>query len=282
MKQFTKSAGAIAFAAIFAIALSCSDQPVEPAVADEITDQVRAQFKDLGFDVSDMSIVTERNPLTGESGIKYYLLEGDIAITQENFERMLSSNVHHVGAVGEQYRTNNLVSGGNRTISVIGYTGGSNALTTKMRTALQMAIDNYNALNMGLTFTLAFRTSTNADIVVYKSPGGAGGVAGFPSGGDPYKWVQIFSQTNNYSTNVNEHVITHEIGHTLGLRHTDYFDRSLSCGRGGNEEAGDDGAIHIQGTPTGYDANSIMLSCFSSSENGEFGNYDVTALEYLY
>jgi hypothetical protein len=282
MKQFTKSAGALAFAAIFAIALSCSDQQVKPKVPDEVSDEVRAQFKELGFDVSDLRIVNEKNPLTGETGIRHYLLEDDIAITEENFQRMVSSKLHHVGAVGEQYRTNNLVTGGNRTISVIGYTGGSNALTTKMRTALQMAIDNYNALNMGLTFTLSFRTSTNADIIVYRSPGGAGGVAGFPSGGNPYKWVQIFSQTNNYSTDVNEHVITHEIGHTLGLRHTDYFNRSLSCGQGGNEQAGSDGAIHIQGTPTGYDANSIMLSCFSSSETGEFGNFDVTALEYLY
>jgi hypothetical protein len=169
-----------------------------------------------------------------------------------------------------------------QTITVIGYTGGSNALTSKMRTALQMAVDNYNALNMGLSFTLSFSSSTNADIVVYRVSGSAGGSAGFPSGGNPYKWVQIFSGTNSYSTDVNEHVITHEIGHCLGLRHTDYFNRSLSCGSGGNEGGGGVGAIHVPGTPTGYDAASIMLSCFSSSENGEFGNYDRVALEYLY
>lgn len=271
----------MAFAAIFAFALSCSDQSVSPA-PDEISDEVRTQFRDLGFDVSDMKIVKHTNPLTGQPAIKHYLLEGDIAISQENFGKMLASKVHHVGAVGEQYRTNNLVSGNPRTISVIGYTGGSNALTTKMRTALQMAIDNYNALNMGLSFTLSFSATTNADIVVYRVSGSAGGSAGFPSGGNPYKWVQIFSQTNNYSTDVNEHVITHEIGHCLGLRHTDFFNRSLSCGTGGNEGDGGYGAVHVPGTPTGYDANSIMLSCFSSSETGEFGSYDVTALEYLY
>ena len=53
-------------------------------------------------------------------------------------------------------------------------------------------------------------------------------------------------------------------------------------GQCGNEGDGGVGAVHIPGTPTGIDANSIMLACFGSGEDGEFGSYDVTALEYLY
>ncbi len=270
----------MAIVAIFGIAQSCSDESLRPSPADDLTDDVREQFKALGFDVSDMQIVDLHNPLTGQTE-RQYLLEGDIYISAETFADMRNSDVHHIGAVGEQYRTTNLVSSP-QTITVIGYTGGSNALTSKMRTALQNAIANYNALNMGLSFSLTFAASTNADIVVYRVGGAAGGSSGFPSGGNPYKWVQIFSQTNNYSTDVNEHVMTHEIGHCLGLRHTDWFNRSLSCGSGGSEGTAGVGAIHIPGTPTGFDANSVMLACFSSNEDGEFGNYDRVALEYLY
>ena len=280
MRKFNKATVAMTIVIACGFVLSCTDQEVRPTEKG-ISKDVIAKFQELGFDVSDIRRVPDDNPFTGNQGKYNYVLEGDIVITPETFEAMQHSDVHHVGAVGEQYRTNNLVSSP-RTISVIGYTGGGNALTTKMRTALQQAVDNYNALNMGLSFTLTFAANTNADIVVYRVGGGAGGQAGFPSGGNPYKWVQIFSQTNNYSTDVNEHVITHEIGHTLGLRHTDYFNRSLSCGSGGNEGDGGVGAIHIPGTPTGFDANSVMLSCFSSSENGEFGSFDIVALETLY
>ena len=207
---------------------------------------------------------------------KTYIVEGDIALNANQLNNMSTSNIQD-----KQYRTNNLVSN-NRTINVIGYTGGSQALTSKQRTALQYAINNYNNINIGLTFTLTFGTNyTPYDIVVYQTKNGqAGGVAGFPSNGNPYKYVQIYDGMEQYSVDTNEHVMTHEIGHTLGMRHTDWFSRQ-SCGQSG-EAAGSDGAVHIPGTPTGYDSTSVMLACFGANEDGEFNANDVTALNYLY
>ena len=148
-----------------------------------------------------------------------------------------------------------------------------------------LIINNYNRLNLNINFSLTFGTNyQNKDMVVYNNtvnnPSGAGGSAGFPSGGNPHKFVQIYG-LSNYNTNVIEHVITHEIGHSVGFRHTDYFSRQ-SCGQNTNEGTAGVGANHIPGTPTGYDSTSIMLACFSSGEDGEFNSNDITALNYLY
>ena len=240
----------------------------------EISDQIRKKVSDLNFN----SKHVEKNSMLLPDGsfTENYLIEGDIVMTEEQMNTMSTKPI-----TDKQYRTYNLVSTP-RTVNVIGYTGGSQALTSKQRTALQWSIDNYNALNIGITFTLTFGTNYSPyDIVVYQNSNGqAGGVAGFPSNGNPYKFVQIFSGMEAYSTNTNEHVMTHEIGHSVGLRHTDWFSRQ-SCGQSG-ESANPDGAVHIHGTPTGYDSNSIMLACFGANEDGEFGANDRVALEYLY
>ena len=187
----------------------------------------------------------------------------------------------------KQYRTNNLVRR-NSTIDVIGYTGSGFALTQRMRTGLQWAVNNYNRINTSLTFRLTFTASTNGDMVIYNAGGsGAGGSAEFPSGGNPGKFIRILGGMASQNNNVNEHVIGHEMGHALGFRHTDYARRRCD---GSNEgTAGSIGAINIPGTPTanrwgqnGLDSGSLMISCFDGSEDGEFSRFDIIALEELY
>ena len=107
--------------------------------------------------------------------------------------------------------------------------------------------------------------------------------AGFPSGGNPYNTVKFNRTYQNYSLNFVTTVMAHEIGHCIGFRHTDYMDRSFSCGGSpSNEGASTVGAIHIPGTPTGPDAASWMLACLSATTNRPFNSNDKVALGYLY
>lgn len=180
----------------------------------------------------------------------------------------------------KQYRTRNLVSA--RTITVLGYTGGGgNGLDQTAQQGLRQAVDSYNSLGLTLRMNLSFGTNYQAaDLVVYvRGDLGSGGLAGFPSGGRPYKWARIGPSVSNNGVTYSKHVIAHEMGHCIGLRHTDWFRRSCD---GSNEGQSSEGAIHIPGTTTGVDRSSIMISCAAFGSSGRFSNDDVTALRYIY
>ncbi len=177
----------------------------------------------------------------------------------------------------EQYRTTNLV-GTSVTKICINPTSLFNSYS-QLSQGLDLAIQNYNALALRIFFARGPTTGCTANISIQTTTG-VGGSAGFPSGGLPYGTIRIGTGLQSYSLDVNEHVITHEIGHTLGLRHSDYYSQT---GCGVNEGTLGVGAIHIPGTPTTATVGgSIMNSCTPSNPTGEFTSSDITALNYLY
>jgi hypothetical protein len=200
----------------------------------------------------------------------------DAHVTLEASREMLEPGKESL----EQYRTTNLV-GTNITKICVVPSSQFNSYS-RLSAGLDLAIANYNGLGLRLTFVRGSASDCTATINA-RTTTGTGGSAGFPSGGKPYGTINIGTGLQNYSDDVNEHVITHELGHCIGFRHSDYYNRAISCGSGGNEGASNVGAIHIPGTPTDARVGgSIMNSCFRSTESGEWSSSDKTALNYLY
>ncbi len=264
---------AICMAVLFT---SCKRESIDQSNPNEIPAAVLKQIADKGF--------STENARKVEGG---YLVEGDIILTPENLGSTSTSPTLLI-ANNEQYRTTNLVKGLPRTItvSVSGTLGGLAVWST----ATDNLISRYNALNLQLHFTRV-ASGGNVDIIGFDQGPSGGyitlGSSGFPdAAGNPYNQIKMNTNAQAYGSNPNAGYITsvlqHEMGHCIGFRHTDYFNRALSCGGSkSNERAGTIGAILIPGTPSGFDSESFMLAC-SAGTDRTFNPNDVIALNYLY
>jgi hypothetical protein len=265
----------VAVACITAATLvACKKDAKVSTQNDAISQETMAKIKTLGFSTTNVQKVDEG-----------YLVEGDIVLTDANLNGANDNKLLRI-ANNEQYRTTNLVTGLPRTITVA---------VVKLGTAYiqgtDLAISRYNALNLQLHFQRVTSGSANITIRGFNQPPSGGyitlGSSGFPtSTGDPYSTIKMNTNVYAYGSNPNVNyvgsVIQHELGHCIGFRHTDYMDRSYSCGGAySNEGASNVGAILIPGTPSGPDANSWMLAC-SNGGDRTFNSNDVVALNYLY
>jgi hypothetical protein len=250
-----------------ALAFGCGAAPA-PSGADD-NQEIIDNLVQAGFPINDIRVY-DGKVYVGNDG------EVNLQASQEMLEVDPSANGE------EQYRTNNLVGTNITNICVNGA-----AFTGKFSTALTNAIANYNNLGLRwhMTRTSGSTTGCSATITARVSTG-TGGVSGFPSGGRPFNTINIGSglQASTFATATVTHVITHELGHCVGFRHSDFFNRAISCGgAASNEGDGGVGAVLIPGTPSGATVGgSVMNSCFRTVETGRFTSTDITALNALY
>lgn len=263
MKQIIKASIYLLVAGLFFS--SCKKNSVASSDTQEVSTDVLTQIKALGFSTD--------NVFKEDGG---YIVEGDIFLSLQDLTTQKTAH-NLVVANEEQYRTTNLVTGLPRSISI----SVSGTVSSAFSNAVNAAIDRYNAENLLLTFKRV-PSGGNINIRIVNT-GQYIASSGFPtSTGDPYNEVKYAKKYTNYGLDFMTTVVAHEVGHCIGFRHTDYMNRSYSCGIGGNEGDGGVGAIFIPGTNPGPDPNSWMLACLSATTNRPFNANDKIALNYLY
>jgi len=260
MKNWTKAC------LIPAIALFACDDPVAADVHEQ-NQEIVENLRIAGYPASEIEVRADS-----------VIVGGDAVVTLEASREMIGEHDEHALEF-RQYRTTNLVGPEVKVICVDGskYTG-------TMGAALDKAIANYTDLNLSFDMVRTSGNDAGCDAEITMTiKGGAGGSSGFPSGGLPYGAVNVGKSTASYGLAVATHVITHELGHCVGFRHSDYYNRTISCGTGGNEGDAGVGAVHIPGTPTdAVNDGSVMNSCFNQGSTGQWTSSDLTAVNSLY
>jgi hypothetical protein len=262
MKKFLS----LAAIAVIGVVFSCQTDD-ELTSENAVSNDALAKIAALGFSTQNVQRIDDA-----------YLVEGDIILHDQDLNGTADRRELRIAEV-EQYHTYNLVKGLPRVISV----SMSSDAPAGLSAALDHAIARYNAQNLNISMQ---RVSSGGDINVrLVNTGQYIASAGFPtSQGDPYGEVKYAKRySTGYSDGFMTTVLAHEMGHCIGFRHTDYMNRSYSCGgTGGNEGSGSVGAVHIPGTPTDPDRASWMLACLSATTDRPFNANDKTALSYLY
>ena len=277
MKFLTLMAACITIVCLNACKENSTEKITETTVKDPVGADKIAQIKALGFSTNGVIKTADG-----------YIVEGDLLLTEENLKGLPVGTSLNI-AETEQYRTTNIVRGLPRVVTI-----SLTNLPQKFSDAANAMISRYNSLGLRLTFQRAAAgTRGNIDLLGFSEPADINGlvtlgIGSFPNAsGAPGSRIQMNTHPDAYGGRTTAYitsVIQHEVGHCIGFRHTDYFNRDFSCpfdARTNNEGQGANGAIRIPGTPSTADAGSFMLAC-AGSGSGTFNSNDIIALNYLY
>lgn len=220
-------------------------------------------IKDLGFDA--------RSAVDAGEFIR---VEGDIILAKASLTAKVDTGRSAPRPrVSYQWRTDTLVSAAKIKAIKVDLSGISSQ--SAWTTAARAAMTEWNSINGS---SIRFVEGTPADISLsfYSTDPNLFAVATFPSSnpGVPGSTIRInTSFSGNTSSSAKVMVLVHELGHTIGFRHTNWQQLGETQYPGG--------ATLISGTPQ-TDGNSVMNGGTAGAEWNGFSAYDKTAARNTY
>jgi hypothetical protein len=254
---------------LFVFVYSCKKNDVKNEGPEQTqTNEVLRRILDLGFREKDIVEYPDR-----------YVVQGDIAFLKN--DPGLNS-----GIKTKQTRSNNTVAVNNTLIRVF-VNNNFPTLFNNIVTALDDAIIGLNSIGSELFFVRT-TNQNEANITITMDNGirwhpelqreiELCGLGGFPfSDGRPFNQIRISEQTL-HGNGITSHwqlvfLLSHELGHNIGLRHTNWAVADAPSSAG---------AVHIPGTPTS-DPNSVMNTPTCGLGWNNWSTHDRTAILTMY
>ncbi|HEX2220628.1 MAG TPA: M57 family metalloprotease [Gemmatimonadales bacterium] len=265
-----RGTAALAVAALAA----CSDAPTSiPAVSEEPRSELARQVEALGF----------RGDMVQDFG-DYVLVEGDIHIPRARLAEGARGELKRPDGPRYQFRTTNVV--GSPRVHQITVNLAGLAAEPGWLAAAQEALGHWNMVPE--SYVRLTEVTGAADITVgttcLVNGGNVAAFASWPAAGNPGNAVTVntcFAFATNHAQRV--HNMVHELGHTLGFRHSNWVQTDCGNTNCASDPAPQVGAVHIGGSPTsGNDAGSAMNGGTALNAWAGFSAADRYAIRVLY
>ncbi|HEV7586914.1 MAG TPA: M57 family metalloprotease [Longimicrobium sp.] len=241
---------------------ACSDVPLAPAAARSVDQELIERIGAMGFRAD--QVVDEGD---------HFRVEGDVIILKRDLTGIRLSRAAAPGGPLHQWYTDNLVSQANMAgglrVSLSGISSSSD-WTAAARSAL-------SAYSGGSGSKIVLVEGSPADITFSFAALGTGVIAtgSFPASGLPGSTVTISSAyTTPLSAAQKTWVMVHELGHTLGFRHSNW--------QANGETTTPFGASQVPGTPSSDLASVMRITPATNPTWSGFNSYDAAANAYAY
>ncbi|WP_298545597.1 M57 family metalloprotease [uncultured Aquimarina sp.] len=290
------------------ILISCSNDEINDTNTsiNELPKDVLKKLEDLQLSPKNFELKEFVYP---DGNIEEIIItSGDMAMKKNRFLNIPAGTE----GISKQYRTQFIVDINiHEEVNINAYIGDTifidglpriAGLTEGAQQGIKDAVENWNSVfGSKLKLRVDFDSSLVFDEDFYEiaiandlSLPGFGGFADFPDeNGNPGAFVAIGSDANNFAAqfpDAIEHLVTHELGHTIGFRHTDWNTRQTCVDFGLEPEPSEEPnpPALIFGTLPSIpgvieQSNSIMNACFGvRAVTGELNVFDKNGLRSLY